>query len=418
MARISTFITALAAVIPRCHCFGVTASNNALVLANAIFTGPGVVVQSATFTGSSASSGTFTGGLGGIGNGAILTTGNAVGALPNGDHYVNNGAAGSDTYCGTNTFNAAILSVSVAIANGYNGVEVEFIMASEEEGGSPDPIGIFLGGQQYAIGYNGAKITAQSPYFSQPIVITPPDSVSSYPGSTPPLLVGIPATGTKQMVFAICDFSDTEWDSALIYVNLYIDDFIELGEFCKFDDSAVHEQYFNRLFHHVHNIFNDDIVKHTRVINYVNGTHHLHYSHIADFPSKYSGVVQRFFDDVGRVVDAQNLQHGYFHVFPLYEFILKRSFNTRADAIIINHDQFCKQCPFHAHIDISSRHKRRYNPVFNWCASELGQCPYITNQLASQLFFISSESGLIDLQQCPKYPPKQSPNRPIKRPCH
>ncbi|KAI8276625.1 hypothetical protein K4K60_007553 [Colletotrichum sp. SAR11_57] len=149
-------------------------------------------------------------------------------------------------------------------------------MASEEEGGSPDPIGIFLGGQQYAIGYNGAKITAQSPYFSQPIVITPPDSVSSYPGSTPPLLVGIPATGTKQMVFAICDFSDTEWDSALIYVNLYIDDFIELGEFCKFDDSAVHEQYFNRLFHHVHNIFNDDIVKHTRVINYVNGTHHLH----------------------------------------------------------------------------------------------------------------------------------------------
>ncbi|KAJ0355874.1 hypothetical protein COL154_001392 [Colletotrichum chrysophilum] len=60
------------------------------------------------------------------------------------------------------------------------------------------------------------------------------------------------------------------------YVNLYIDDFIELGEFCKFDDSAVHEQYFNRLFHHVHNIFNDDIVKHTRVINYVNGTHHLH----------------------------------------------------------------------------------------------------------------------------------------------
>lgn len=134
MARISTSIAILAAAIPLCHCFGVTASNNALVLANAIFTGPGVVVQSATFTGSSASSGTFTDGLGGIGNGAILTTGNAVGALPNGDHYVNNGAAGSNTYCGTNTYNAAILSVSVAIANGYNGVQVEFIMASEEEG--------------------------------------------------------------------------------------------------------------------------------------------------------------------------------------------------------------------------------------------------------------------------------------------
>ncbi|KAF3809010.1 hypothetical protein GCG54_00011204 [Colletotrichum gloeosporioides] len=498
MARTSTLIAALAAAIPLCLGFTVTASGDASVLANAIFTGPGVSVLSATFSGSATSSGTFTDGLGGIGNGAILTTGSAAGALPGGDHYVNNGAGGSNTYCGTNTFNAAILSVSVAIANGYNGVQVEFIMASEEEGGSPDPIGIFLGSQQYAIGYDGQRITATSPYFDPPIVITPPNSVSSYPGSTPPLLVGIPATGTTQMVFAICDFSDTEWDSALMlkavqfssqnrlcdingycccgagvhidgegfrhclgdhhhwgycnsYVHVDLDDFIELNdfckfdEFCKFDDSAVHEQYFNRLFPHVHNIFNDDIVKHTRVINHFhrelhdtphqpivvhnysstvdirhldvlnvsehfslcsNNVNVLEYdnlfsSHISDFPSKYFGVVQRFFDNFSRVVDAQNFQHEYFHVFPLYKFIIKRSSNTRADAITINNDQFCKQCPFHAHIDISSRHKRRYNSVFNWCASELRQCPYITNQLASQLFFIFSESSLNDLQQCP-----------------
>ncbi|KAF5507737.1 hypothetical protein CGCA056_v013380 [Colletotrichum aenigma] len=359
-------------------------------------------------------------------------------------------------------------------------------MASEEEGGSPDPIGIFLGGQQYAIGYDGAKITARSPYFSQPIVITPPNSVSSYPGSTPPLLVGIPATGTQQMVFAICDNLDSEWDSALMLkaggcvqcnsqviidyvtstvivavgqeftstvkasgtvsgtITIGLNVYIELGELYKFDDSAVRKQYFNRLFHH--NIFNDDvfndgifrddIIKHTRVINQVNGNRHLHYStvdirrsdfldvsehfslssnnfnvleydhlfssHVPDFPSKYSAAVQRFFDDVSRVVDAHNFQHEYFHVFPLYKFILKRNFNTRADAITINNDQFCKQCPFRAHIDISSCHKRRCNPVFNWCASELRQCPYITNQLASQLFFIFSKSSLIDLQQCPK----------------
>ncbi|KAJ0277812.1 hypothetical protein COL940_007590 [Colletotrichum noveboracense] len=151
-------------------------------------------------------------------------------------------------------------------------------MASEEQGGSPDPIGIFLDGQQYAIGYDGARITATSPYFVQPIVITPPDSVSSYPGSTPPLLVGIPATGVHidGEGFRHCLGDHNHWGYCNSYVNLYIDDFIELGEFCKFDDSAVHEQCFNRLFHHVHNIFNDDIVKHTRVINYVNGTHHIH----------------------------------------------------------------------------------------------------------------------------------------------
>ncbi|KAL9572011.1 hypothetical protein ACKAV7_003843 [Fusarium commune] len=152
----------------------------------------------------------------GIGSGGILTSGAAIGALPNGDHYVNNGAPGSDTYCNTNTFNAAILTVDFLLNPTYRGVRVELILASEEEGGSADPIGIFVGGTQYALDPNGNRITAISPYLAQPIGITPPDSVTSYPGSSPPLWIDILTSGAQTMVIAICDQGDSKWDSALL----------------------------------------------------------------------------------------------------------------------------------------------------------------------------------------------------------
>ncbi|KAJ3523119.1 hypothetical protein NM208_g12574 [Fusarium decemcellulare] len=195
--------------------YSVSASGDATTLANAIF-GQGITILQAQFSGAAISSGTFTDGPFGIGNAGILTSGAAEGSLAGGDHYVNNGAAGSDTYCGSNTFNAAILTVDFLVQPGYNGVDVEFIIASEEEGGSPDPIGIFLGGQQYAIDPNGDRLTATSPYLAFPLVIVPPNSVTSYPGSSPPLILGILGTGAQTMVLSICDFSDTEWDSALL----------------------------------------------------------------------------------------------------------------------------------------------------------------------------------------------------------
>ncbi|KAL2881161.1 hypothetical protein SGCOL_003451 [Colletotrichum sp. CLE4] len=80
---------------------------------------------------------------------------------------------------------------------------------------SPDPIGIFLGSQQYAT-YGGNRITAVSELLQDPIEKTPPNSVTSYPGSSPPLLVGITASGAQTMVFAICDSGDNNYDSALM----------------------------------------------------------------------------------------------------------------------------------------------------------------------------------------------------------
>lgn len=117
-----------------CISFTVSQTDDAGVLANAIFSGPGITVLQATFSGASIAVGTFADGPFGIGSGAILTTGAAEGALPGGDHYVDNGAPGSSMYCSANSFNAAILTVDILVEPGYAGILVEFIFASEEQG--------------------------------------------------------------------------------------------------------------------------------------------------------------------------------------------------------------------------------------------------------------------------------------------
>ncbi|KAH7208537.1 hypothetical protein DER44DRAFT_862843 [Fusarium oxysporum] len=170
-------LVASAVLLPASQAFSVTTTNDANALASAIF-GQGITILQASFSGATISSGT----------GGILTSGAAVGALPNGDHYVNNGAP-------------AILTVDFFLNPTYSGEEGQLTMSS----GSADPIGIFVGGTQYALDSNGNKITAISPYLAQPIGITPPDSVTSYPGSSPPFWIDILTSGAQTM-----------WDSALL----------------------------------------------------------------------------------------------------------------------------------------------------------------------------------------------------------
>lgn len=129
----SHLLIAFAISLRPCTCFSVSTSNDANTLANAIF-GNGLTILSSSFSGASVSSGTFADGPFGIGSGGILTSGTAVGALAGGDHYVNNGAPGSDTYCGASTYNAAILTVDLFLNPTFNGINFEYIMASEEEG--------------------------------------------------------------------------------------------------------------------------------------------------------------------------------------------------------------------------------------------------------------------------------------------
>ena len=116
----------------------VSESDPALV-AGAIFNGPGVSVQSASWIAlaeaDSSPAGIFNNGPYGIGSGGILTNGLAerAGDTGTGDPpNTNNQFPGSEEYCGSQTFDATILQVQIVVDDQYQGVEVEFILSSTE----------------------------------------------------------------------------------------------------------------------------------------------------------------------------------------------------------------------------------------------------------------------------------------------
>lgn len=103
-------------------------------IAEGIFASPGVSVVDASWIKHAAeSAATFGDGPFGIGDGGMLTTGFAIGALEwLGWNDIVDDAGSSPVYCGPNSFDAAVLSVDITVEPGYHGVEMQFILASEE----------------------------------------------------------------------------------------------------------------------------------------------------------------------------------------------------------------------------------------------------------------------------------------------
>src|SRR5690349_19014020 len=87
-------------LVSLCSSISIIPTNDANTLANGVFSGPGVTVVSASFTGAAGAAGTFSDGPFGIGAGVILTSGLAINALPGGDSTVANFAPGPAIYCG------------------------------------------------------------------------------------------------------------------------------------------------------------------------------------------------------------------------------------------------------------------------------------------------------------------------------
>jgi hypothetical protein len=127
-------VIASTALLSVCQAFTIDRTNDAATLAYAIF-GEGITIINSMYTGASVAAGVLTDGPFGIGTAAILTTGSTDGAATTtGDRYVNNGAPGSNMYCGGNTFNGALLKAQISVDTGFNGIRVELVIASEEEG--------------------------------------------------------------------------------------------------------------------------------------------------------------------------------------------------------------------------------------------------------------------------------------------
>ncbi|EXA36503.1 hypothetical protein FOVG_12415 [Fusarium oxysporum f. sp. pisi HDV247] len=123
-------------------------------------------------------------------------------------------------YCGPDTTNAAVLSVELVVEPEYNGLSMEFILATRENFVNPDPIGIYLDGVQYAVDTLGHRMTAKSEYLASLIGITEPNNPSrstQYDRSSPPLIMGLPAApGAYTMIFAICDANNGLLDTGLM----------------------------------------------------------------------------------------------------------------------------------------------------------------------------------------------------------
>ncbi|KAF4969184.1 hypothetical protein FSARC_3560 [Fusarium sarcochroum] len=202
----------------------ISTTNDAAVVANSIFSKGVKPLAGAAFNGGAYkdATGTFNYGPFGIGSGGILTTGDAGSADSNGPFNINvENGRGPSSYCGgSGSFDAAVLTVDIEVESGYNGVQVEFVFASEEyKYRRPDSIAILLDGQQFALDPNGDQMTATGYYLSSDLAIVSTndyESWSTYAGSSPPLVMGIPATpGQHSMAIAICDSTDGHHDSAL-----------------------------------------------------------------------------------------------------------------------------------------------------------------------------------------------------------
>ncbi len=127
---------ALWAIFPQYSiAISITPTDDADAIASQVFNGPGVSVISAALQASTRSpaAGTFIEGPFGIGSGGILTTGYAANAALGGNTNIFNGAEGSTEYCGANTQDGTVLTVQFSVSTGYVGVEVQLILASEEQ---------------------------------------------------------------------------------------------------------------------------------------------------------------------------------------------------------------------------------------------------------------------------------------------
>lgn len=116
--------------------FTIVTSNTASVLGTGAV-GSGGLLVTGSFAGGTTSSGTFVNGPLGLNNGTILTTGLAPSAIPGSTKLstINNVAGSSlctSTLGAANTFDAAVLTLSVTLPVEFQGITADFIFATAE----------------------------------------------------------------------------------------------------------------------------------------------------------------------------------------------------------------------------------------------------------------------------------------------
>ncbi len=211
----------------------VVGSSDATVLADALVVpATGLTITDRAFVGAACSSGTYTHGPLGIGDGVLLTTGLVKNALPPNDSpgtsTINSSTVADEPYCATlagtsAVYDAVRLTVKFDLAAGYDGIRFGYLFGSEEYpeyvGQFNDVAGVFLDGANVAKDQSGNDITINGPFFSGTQVVT--DNGTEYDGTTPFLKYCAPlAAGPHKVEIVICDVTDAQYDSGLFVAGL------------------------------------------------------------------------------------------------------------------------------------------------------------------------------------------------------
>ncbi|KAJ4170439.1 hypothetical protein NW754_006577 [Fusarium falciforme] len=188
--------------------FTIVTNADGNTLGNAMMPGSGITLLSGSYTGASVASGTFSDGPFGISSGTILTSGRADGAtVPGSDN--DNAQPG---YMGGNTFDAAVLSLDISISPPFTGFELEFAFASNDYGGNNDALRVDVASNSLTTIFD-----LVNPFMDPPYSITPPNSLTKYDKSSPPVLIGFATgSGIVNVKIAVYDLNDGFEDSAAL----------------------------------------------------------------------------------------------------------------------------------------------------------------------------------------------------------
>ncbi|EYF02104.1 choice-of-anchor L domain-containing protein [Chondromyces apiculatus] len=224
------------AIAGSAHALNVSPTDNAQALADAIMgSGGAVTVTAVSYSGSALASGTYTDGPLGLANGALLTTGSALGALPPDDSgqttTVNNlpGHPLCDALVpGYTTYDASVLTLTFDLNANFNGIQFNSVFGSEEYpewvGSSfNDVYGVYLNGQQVAFDDGGNPITINGPFFSGGSVVLTPANGTEYDGTTGILNTRAPLGGgsvNNVLQIVVCDSGDQAFDSGAFITGL------------------------------------------------------------------------------------------------------------------------------------------------------------------------------------------------------
>ncbi|KAK7394041.1 hypothetical protein QQX98_013172 [Neonectria punicea] len=200
--------------------FSVTAGTDASDLYAASFGAAGLDSDSAPACTGEDSTGTFSDGPFDIGNGVILTTGTAEGALPGGDVNVNAGRQGGQ-YCQGDIYDEVIFNAYFTIQDDVTALSFNPALkrrdldgrSRNKRGAPPEMIR-----PDHMIIILDEDVVAEKDATDTDLDQTPDDTGMSYDRSSMLISLEVPVTrGDHEMIFVICDSDGPDRDSALLF---------------------------------------------------------------------------------------------------------------------------------------------------------------------------------------------------------